>query len=579
MPKFGHFLRVTLEHILMIKFECNSLTFNLINNKIMLHEYQLTNFKAFADTGKIPIKPITLIYGPNSSGKTSIIQSLLLLKQTLMQATSPDVILLPSGNLTDLGSYWDFIYRHNIDQIFSFQMDLEFEPQKIPGLLGILIDEELAKHPFFGVQISFNYNQQESLILLSKANLLIGGLPFITYESKYNSSDTSCLELTIGELNSSNVLWQKWYESVKSRIINLFRKKTRAVLKEKGVKLESLSSKKIAQKLFELHQNILEQATNDNIKYNDDIEYIEILEKLCRRFENYELKDCLQDFSRVLIYSTLVLSRNFLPYKLDESNETNQNLELDYLSEIYASLDILESLSTLTQLSYEILQSFLEHSVYIGPSRDIPERYYIFNDTSGTTSKYTNSISNLLFKSPGLIERINHQFEKFELGYEIKATAYKGEEDSETSNIFAIQLWDKYNQTKINIVDVGFGISQVLPIIVQSIASHQKTIIIEQPEVHIHPRLQTQLGSLFADCIKPPFENQFIIETHSEHLMLRLQKLIRKGELKPDDVSVIYVERTLEGSKCLRLRIDNEGDFIDEWPDGFFEEDFQEIFE
>jgi predicted ATPase len=109
--------------------------------------------------------------------------------------------------------------------------------------------------------------------------------------------------------------------------------------------------------------------------------------------------------------------------------------------------------------------------------------------------------------------------------------------------------------------------------------SRNSTLLIEQPEIHIHPRLQAELGSLLADCIKPPFENQFIIETHSEHLMLRLQKLIRKGELKPEDISVIYVDRGAEGSKCLHLRLDEEGDFIDEWPDGFFEEDFNEIFQ
>jgi predicted ATPase len=109
--------------------------------------------------------------------------------------------------------------------------------------------------------------------------------------------------------------------------------------------------------------------------------------------------------------------------------------------------------------------------------------------------------------------------------------------------------------------------------------SRNSTLLIEQPEIHIHPRLQAELGSLLAECIKPPFENQFIIETHSEHLILRLQKLIRKGELKPEDISVIYVDRGTEGSKCLHLRLDEEGDFIDEWPGGFFEEDFNEIFQ
>jgi predicted ATPase len=164
------------------------------------------------------------------------------------------------------------------------------------------------------------------------------------------------------------------------------------------------------------------------------------------------------------------------------------------------------------------------------------------------------------------------------LGYELKVSSFT-DGTSAISDLFALRLVDKDTGVNVSIQDVGFGISQVLPIIVQSMLSRNSTLLIEQPEIHIHPRLQAELGSLLAECIKPPFENQFIIETHSEHLMLRLQKLIRKGKLKPEDISVIYVDRGTEGSKCLHLRLDEEGDFIDEWPDGFFEEDFNEIFQ
>lgn len=127
-------------------------------------------------------------------------------------------------------------------------------------------------------------------------------------------------------------------------------------------------------------------------------------------------------------------------------------------------------------------------------------------------------------------------------------------------------------------MDVGFGISQVLPVIVQSLLAHDKTVCIEQPEIHLHPRLQAELGSLFGETIRPPYNNRFIVETHSEHIMLRIQKLIRQRTLKPEDVSVIYVDHTAETSKCIPLRIDEEGDFIDQWPGGFFEDAYQEIF-
>jgi len=150
--------------------------------------------------------------------------------------------------------------------------------------------------------------------------------------------------------------------------------------------------------------------------------------------------------------------------------------------------------------------------------------------------------------------------------------------DSDLQDVFALRLFDKKTRIHASILDVGFGISQVLPIIVQSMLSKGKTLCIEQPEIHLHPKLQADLGTLLATCVKEPFSNQFIIETHSQHLILRLQRLVRQGVLTPSDISVIYVDRTGEGSKCVELRLDKDGDFIDRWPQGFFEEGYNEIF-
>lgn len=143
------------------------------------------------------------------------------------------------------------------------------------------------------------------------------------------------------------------------------------------------------------------------------------------------------------------------------------------------------------------------------------------------------------------------------------------------SDVFSLVLRDKNTEVKASILDVGFGISQVLPVIVQSMLSRGKLLCIEQPEIHLH---QASLGTMLAECIGEPFRNRFLIETHSQHLMLRLQRLIREGTLRSEDVAVYYVDRSPEGSKCLHLRLDQEGDFIDEWPSGFFEEGYEEIF-
>jgi predicted ATPase len=133
--------------------------------------------------------------------------------------------------------------------------------------------------------------------------------------------------------------------------------------------------------------------------------------------------------------------------------------------------------------------------------------------------------------------------------------------------------------------EVGAGIAQVLPVIVAALADRVPFVMIEQPEIHVHPRLQTGLGDLF---IEASASRQLLIETHSEHLILRLLRRIREttdGELTtgapaftPDQLSVMHVQSTPAGAVFTRLRVDATGEFIDRWPTGFFAERAGELF-
>jgi predicted ATPase len=156
--------------------------------------------------------------------------------------------------------------------------------------------------------------------------------------------------------------------------------------------------------------------------------------------------------------------------------------------------------------------------------------------------------------------------------------------------LFELRLVDRRRKTDVDVAlsDVGFGISQLLPFVVQSLASQRQTISIEQPEVHVHPRLQADLGDLLIAGIQHPRRHRFIVETHSEHLILRLLRRIREAHdgslpqghpgLRPDDLSVLYLERGEGGSVVHQLRVDETGEFVDRWPKGFFEERAAELF-
>ena len=90
--------------------------------------------------------------------------------------------------------------------------------------------------------------------------------------------------------------------------------------------------------------------------------------------------------------------------------------------------------------------------------------------------------------------------------------------------------------------------------------------------------LQAELADVFIESALGQRKNTFILETHSEHLILRLMRRIREGQISSDDIGVVFVEPLARGSRFIELRIDEEGDFIDEWPGGFFEESFHEKF-
>jgi len=162
--------------------------------------------------------------------------------------------------------------------------------------------------------------------------------------------------------------------------------------------------------------------------------------------------------------------------------------------------------------------------------------------------------------------------------------------ESETTGVICLE--DMRTGKQITNRDVGLGLSQVIPILALSRAVARgssilpELVLIEQPELHVHPALQTELGDLFVEGAVQHGKT-FLIETHSEHLILRLLRRIRetsrgklpegKQALRPEDICVLYVEPTKDGSIVREMPVNERGEFVKGWPGGFFEERLDEL--
>ncbi|MDD9962409.1 MAG: AAA family ATPase [Gammaproteobacteria bacterium] len=116
-----------------------------------------------------------------------------------------------------------------------------------------------------------------------------------------------------------------------------------------------------------------------------------------------------------------------------------------------------------------------------------------------------------------------------------------------------------------NIMDVGYGVSQSLPILVDLMSASKQTFLLQQPEVHLHPRGQAELASLFVQSWKAQ-KNQFLIETHSDHVIDRVRISVRRGDLKPEDVSILYFEPKRNSVQIHNLSLDKQGNLLDAPP-------------
>ena len=467
----------------------------------MYKKLSIANFKGFSGHHEIELAPITLLYGANSAGKSAILESLLLLSQSIRQASvSAEGVMEPlvyAGKNVDLGSFHATINGHNLSK--SLELGLTYETGK-----GDIVDEE-------SFEIAVNWDHQLNRSVLESCVYSIKSVPENTVTFRRNRTTPSNLSVSAiadeGLRNVAKIVAQ----SVNRKLPN-------------------------PQELNETILKLMTESQYQNWSFLPGIKPKEPSEKNDEKTKEELLKSFGRDLSH---------------------REWRSMLEDRFL----------QTRKKLTSIRY------------IGPLRKSPTRIeplvehqatYVGNDGQGVAS--------ILYKAPDAVIKVNSYLTRMGIPYEVHVKRIDSGASGTLGELIAIQLVDKRSNVILSMEDVGFGISQILPLLVQLAVSKTNLVVIEQPELHLHPAIQANFGDLLIEGVNSEVQTQFLIETHSEHLLLRLQRRIRSGELDHQSVAVYYIDAIENsGSGILRLELDKNGEFLTPWPNGFFPERIDEI--
>lgn len=537
----------------------------------------LRNFKAIGPTEqRVEFKPITLLFGPNSAGKSTIVQALHYLSE-ILDRNNCDPGTTQIGGKLNLGGFRNLVHLHDPDTTIELGVGLLLENSLLPGYstsfgspeeeehnwlaesLGIENLFDLADVQAVEVILSVSWSRQLNQAYVSSYCVNVDGEHFATINS---SADQK-------QINLSTINWEHRMFSVP------------AVDEEDSPPVGD-SLRPFVEEMTYLHSSVEGAKSNAPLQLRTG-------------------RGAMPEFGNLLPLASATTAMDYF----DPQAVASFNY---YISRIIVGAG---------ELARDCLQEFL----YLGPLREIPGRHYIpeLSPGLGRWSSGLGAWDQLYNEGERLVEKINAWLsddQRLDAGYEVHYSEYKplplysalmvalesGSELLEASDWVSEQLEaiptrrqvtlkDLRTDIDLHPEDLGTGISQVLPVLVAALGHNKNIVAIEQPELHVHPKFQVALGELFIHAIKDEMiarDTVFILETHSEYMMLRfLRRLYETANdelepeahaLTPDDIAVYYVNPLGDTTDIVPLRLTEEGEFLDRWPNGFFPERTQELF-
>lgn len=533
--------------------------------------FRLSKFKSFASKQQVPIKPITLIYGANSAGKSSVIQGFLLLDHMMKTAECDMQEIQTAWDTLDLGGFKQFAYMHKYEEKLLFGISLNNDLQVQLGIEaktddhGQLTDDSayISSIEIFkdtkGI-VKFTKNSAKNDISYKLSAFDKENSDWINYYEQHAKKSVEECSIDFEEMktcffdyytfSNSHVLGNYNFASFKS-CFNI-----PALVLSEDLKI---FQEYLSEVINEIWAPIWQSKLDTEIKSHNNrsmINYIGPLRDYPPRIisNEHEYEEMKDHTWSVLLRNDDVrkkvnhwLGKEFMDtkYKFEIEKKVEANEIIEPLLELFQDIDmkngyVPEELQSLIEIEMEDANMF-------------------------SSDEYSNEKSNELINE--LLKNVNTK------------SVYK-----------KLQLIDKRANIAVSLRDVGVGISQVLPVLVNVYSPDNNVVAIEQPEIHLHPKLQSELADVFIETALGEEKKTYLIETHSEHLLLRIMRRIRETTngvlpegatpISKDDVQILFVmpSRNNEGSIIKKIALDEEGELVNKWPGGFFEEGFKEIF-
>jgi hypothetical protein len=557
----------------------------------MLTRLVLENFKGISDPVEIPIRPITLLFGANSAGKSTVLQALLYAYEVFHHHNlDPDRSCI-TGESVDLGGFLNLVHGHDPGR--EIRMSFEMDTRRT----SLLWPRQPTQDPNWDVIVPFlerTLTGETATVSFAVSWNHVLRLPYV---SAYSVEIDGHLVATIAT-STDGVTAIRNYNHCHPRLLAALTDAEMPV--GAGDYLDSYCDN-VGDGAREIPLTAWDVARLADPKW------------FPRDFPVLSPFDSLPSWDRFLEFPPTggPVAAGFQPGQCRPANRERVGSQVVYE---YASNTIPSLLLMGPGL---LLREDLKALRYIGPLRQTPPRIYEV-PRHGEQGRWGNGLAawdRLLTDDNDLVAETSRWLSdsaKLGAGYSLRRsrslaldpddpalveltgearTRILGEKlAAYISGLLekrVLHLIDIARNLDVFTHDVGTGVSQLVPVVVGLLDPETKLLAVEQPELHLHPALQARLGDLLIASAAGG-RGPLFIETHSEHILLRLLRRIRERNesgdspiqlaLEPEQLAVLYVDQVDGRVSVTRLRVDETGDFLDRWPRGFFTERAEELF-